>query len=190
MEVSLIPLILEAAVRAGTPILFVALGELLAERAGVMNLGLEGIMLIGALSGFMVSQLSGEPWIGLLAAALAGLVLSGIHAFLSISLHANQVGSGLALAIFGSGLSSLLGKPFVGLTAQGFTPVAVPWLSDIPLLGRIFFQHDPLGLCGVPPGTRSVGTAILDAPGSQDQGGRRAPPERGGDGHQRGGGAL
>src|SRR5215475_12614811 len=140
METSLIPLLLEAAVRAGTPILLAALGELLAERAGILNLGVEGMMLVGALTGFIVSQHSGEPWIGLLAAALAGLALGCIHAFLSISLHANQVGSGLALAIFGTGLSGFLGKPFVGFPAAGFAPVAVPWLADIPLLGKSFFS--------------------------------------------------
>lgn len=144
MELSLIPLLLEAALRAGTPILLAALGELLAERAGVLNLGVEGMMLVGALTGFIVSQQSGEPWIGLLGAGLAGVVLSCTHAFLSISLQASLVGSGLALTIFGTGLSGLLGKPFVGIPGEGFTPVAIPWLSDVPLLGRIFFQHDPL----------------------------------------------
>jgi general nucleoside transport system permease protein len=71
-------------------------------------------------------------------------MLSCVHAFLSISLHANQVGSGLALTIFGTGLSGLLGKSFVGVPAAGFNPVTVPWLADVPLLGRVFFQHDPL----------------------------------------------
>jgi ABC-type uncharacterized transport system permease subunit len=144
MEVSLVPFLLKAALRAGTPILFAALGELLAERAGILNLGVEGMMLVGALTGFIVSQQSGEPWVGLLAAALAGVLLSGIHAFLSISLHANQVGSGLAQTIFGTGLTGLLGNPFVGVPAKGFAPVSVPWLADVPLLGRIFFQQDPL----------------------------------------------
>jgi simple sugar transport system permease protein len=144
MELSLVPLLLGAAVRAGTPILLVALGELLAERAGILNLGVEGMMLVGALTGFIVSQQSGEPWIGALAAAMAGMMLSCMHAFLSISLHANQVGSGLALTIFSTGLSGLLGKPFVGVPAKGFAPIAVPWLADVPLLGRMFFQHDPL----------------------------------------------
>ena len=144
MELSLVPLLLEAAVRAGTPILLVALGELLAERSGILNLGVEGMMLVGALTAFIVSQQSGEPWIGVLAAAMAGVMLSCVHAFLSISLHANQVGSGLALTIFGTGLSGLLGKSFVGVPAKGFAPTAVPWLADVPLLGRMFFQHDPL----------------------------------------------
>jgi ABC-type uncharacterized transport system permease subunit len=144
MEASLLPLLVEAALRAGTPILLAALGELVAERTGILNLGVEGMMLVGALIGFMVSQQSGEPWVGLLAAAIAGMMLSGIHAFLSISLHANQIGSGLALAIFGMGLSGFLGKSFVGAPAEGFARIGVPWLADVPLLGKMFFQHDPL----------------------------------------------
>jgi simple sugar transport system permease protein len=144
VEATFIPLLLEAAVRAGTPILLAALGELLAERAGILNLGVEGMMLVGALAGFIATQQSGDPWVGAFAAVMAGMLLSGVHAFLSISLHANQVGSGLALVIFGTGLSGLLGKPFIGVPAQGFAPVAVPWLADVPLLGSVFFQHDVL----------------------------------------------
>jgi ABC-type uncharacterized transport system permease subunit len=144
MEVSLVPLLLAAAVRAGTPILLAALGELLAERAGILNLGVEGMMLVGALTGFVVSQQSGEPWFGLLAAGCAGVALSAIHALLTITLHANQVVSGLALTLFGTGLSGVLGRAFVGLPAQGFTPVPVLALANVPWLGKIFFQHDPL----------------------------------------------
>src|SRR5262245_7176428 len=142
MELTFVPLLLEAAVRAGTPILFAALGELLTERAGILNLGVEGMMLVGALTGFIVSQQSGEPWLGLLAAAMAGVILSSVHAFLSITLQANQVGSGLALTIFGTGLSGLMGKPYIGLPAEGFAPLALPWLADVPLLGSSLFQQD------------------------------------------------
>src|SRR5262245_3520881 len=102
------------------------------------------MMLVGALTAFIVSQQSGEPWLGLLAAAVAGFLLSSVHAFLSITLHANQVGSGLALTIFGTGLSGLLGRSFVGVPAEGFAPMAIPWLADVPLLGSVLFQHDPL----------------------------------------------
>ena len=144
MELALISLLLEAAVRAGTPILLAALGELLAERAGILNLGVEGMMLVGALTGFIVSQQSGEPWVGVLAAAVAGVLMSSVHAFLSISLHANQVGSGLALVIFGTGLSGLIGRPFIGVPTQGLAPIAVPWLVDVPILGNIFFHQDLL----------------------------------------------
>src|SRR6266550_6520409 len=92
--------IIASVLAAAVPLVLAALGELLAERAGILNLGVEGMMLVGALTGFIVSQQSGEPWIGVLAAAMAGVMLSCVHAFLSISLHANQVGSGLALTIF------------------------------------------------------------------------------------------
>jgi ABC-type uncharacterized transport system permease subunit len=144
MEFSLVPLILAAAIGAGTPILLATLGELLAERAGILNLGVEGMMLVGALSGFIVSQQSGDPWLGLLAAGFAGVVLSMLHACLTITLHANQVVSGLALTIFGTGLSALLGRAFVGVPAAGFAPIPIPVLADVPWLGKIFFSHDPL----------------------------------------------
>lgn len=144
MDLSLLWLTLAAAVRAGTPILFAALGELLAERAGVLNLGVEGMMLVGALTGFIITQQSGDAWLGLLAAALAGMALSLIHAFLTITLRANQVGSGLALTIFGMGLSGFLGKPFVGIPAEGFSVISFPILSELPGIGIVFFQHDPL----------------------------------------------
>jgi ABC-type uncharacterized transport system permease subunit len=120
----------------------------LAERASVLNLGVEGMMLVGALAGFMAAQHSGQPWAGVLAAAAAGMALSLVHAFLAVTLRANQVISGLALTIFGTGVSSLWGKGFVGLPAPGFIPLPVPLLSDIPVLGTILFQHDPLVYLG------------------------------------------
>jgi simple sugar transport system permease protein len=144
MDASLLLLLCAAAVRAGTPILFAALGELMAERSGILNLGIEGMMLGGALMGFMVAQQSENAWLGLLAAALAGTLLSLIHAFLTITLRANQVVSGLALTIFGTGLSGFVGKPFVGIPAQGFSVLPFPVLNKLPILGVIFFQHDPL----------------------------------------------
>ncbi|MBI3989961.1 MAG: ABC transporter permease [candidate division NC10 bacterium] len=140
----LILLTLAAAVRAGTPILFAALGELMAERSGVLNLGVEGMMLVGALVGFMTTQKTGEPWLGLLAAGLAGTMVSLIHAFLTITLRANQVVSGLALTIFGTGVSGFLGKPYIGVPAEGFPPTRVSVFGDLPLVGTIFFQHDPM----------------------------------------------
>ncbi len=144
MELALIPLTLAAAVRAGTSILFAALGELMAERSGVLNLGVEGMMLVGALAGFMITQQTGDPWLGLLAAALAGTLLSLVHAFLTITLRANQVVSGLALTIFGTGMSGFLGKPFIGVPASGFSAMGVPILGNLPLVGTILFQHDPM----------------------------------------------
>ncbi|HSV31759.1 MAG TPA: ABC transporter permease [Atribacteraceae bacterium] len=137
-------MILAAAVRSGTPIIFATLGEILTEKGGILNLGLEGIMLVGALTGFAVSFYTGQPWLGIGAAFLAGMALVSLHAFVSITLRGNQVVSGLALTIFGTGVSAFLGQRFIGLTITGLGRVAVPGLSTIPVVGRIFFEHDLL----------------------------------------------
>jgi simple sugar transport system permease protein len=110
-------ILLSVAVRtlvAGTPLLLGTLGEILAERSGVLNLGVEGMMAIGAVSGYLAALASGSPWLGLAVALAAGLAISAIHAFVSISLKANQVVSGLALTMLGLGMASLFGKPFIG----------------------------------------------------------------------------
>ncbi|MBC7323806.1 MAG: ABC transporter permease, partial [Moorella sp. (in: Bacteria)] len=136
---------LAAAITAGTPILYAALGEILAERAGVLNLGVEGMMLVGAVTGFMVAVSTGSPWLGFLVALLASGFKAAIFALLTITLRANQVVTGLALTIFGTGLSGFLGKPYVGVPLPlSFKPVAIPLLADIPLLGPVLFRHDPL----------------------------------------------
>ncbi|MFZ5597741.1 MAG: ABC transporter permease [Bacillota bacterium] len=144
-QTNVIILILATAVTAGTPILYAALGELLAERSGVMNLGVEGMMLIGAVCGFIAAISFKNPWAGVAAALLAGGAVSLIHAFLTVTLKTNQVVSGLALTIFGSGLSGYIGKNYIGI------PLATPIVSkplgilgDIPFLGPVFFNHDPL----------------------------------------------
>jgi len=136
--------ILAAAVRAGTPILFGTLGEIITERSGVLNLGVEGMMLMGALTGFMTAHYTGNPYLGIFLALGAGGLVSMIHAFLCITLRANQVVSGLSLTIFATGLSALLGKPIIGVTAQGLKPVVIPLLSQIPILGPILFRQDIL----------------------------------------------
>jgi simple sugar transport system permease protein len=111
----------------------------------VLNLGVEGMMLMGALSGFAVTVWTGNPWLGALAAIVVGGLFSLIHAFFTITLQANQVVSGLALTLFGSGLSSFLGQPLVGQPAPAsFGKIAVPLLSDIPVLGPILFRQDAL----------------------------------------------
>ncbi|MFZ5648951.1 MAG: ABC transporter permease [Bacillota bacterium] len=144
-QTSVLILILATAVTAGTPILFAALGELLAERSGVINLGVEGMMLIGAVSGFIVAVQTSNPWAGVLASMLAGGMVAAIHAFLTVSLRANQVVSGLALTIFGAGLSGYLGKGYIGVPVPvPFTSKPLAVLSDIPVIGPIFFSHDPL----------------------------------------------
>lgn len=143
MEFLLAVSICQAAVTAGTPILFAALGEILAERAGVLNLGVEGMMLVGAVSGFLVTVRTGSPWMGLLASLVAGGLMALIHAVLSVGLRSNQVVSGLALTLFGTGLSGYLGKPLIGVPAPStFRAVSLPLLGDIPFLGPVLFTHD------------------------------------------------
>jgi simple sugar transport system permease protein len=129
---------------AGTPLLLGTIGEVICERSGILNLGVEGMMAIGAVTAFIVTYVSGNPWLGLLAAIAAGMLVSSVHAFASITLQANQVVSGLALTMLGLGLSGLLGKPYIGrpLTVK-FESIAVPILSDIPYLGRVFFDQSP-----------------------------------------------
>ena len=139
--------VLATAVTAGTPIFYAALGELFCERAGVLNLGVEGMMLVGAVTGFLAGSAAQNHWAGLAAAMAAGGIMAFIHAFLSISLRANQVVSGLALTIFGTGLSAYLGKPLVGQPLPDpFRTLDIPVLSSIPVIGPVLFQHDILVL--------------------------------------------
>lgn len=144
-EQSIIVSILAAAVTAGTPILYAALGELITERAGILNLGVEGVMLVGAVTGFIAAVASGSCWLGLLAAMLAGGAVAFIHGVLTITLRANQTVSGLALTLFGTGLSGYLGKSYIGMPApQVFKVAPLGPLADIPFVGPILFQHDVL----------------------------------------------
>lgn len=137
--------VLAAAIPAGTAILYACLGEVFCERAGILNLGVEGMMLMGALSGFAATTWLGEAWFGAVGAMLVGGAMASIHAVLTISLRANQVVSGLALTLFGTGLSSYLGRTLVGRTpADAFGDFDIPLLADIPYLGRILFQQSAL----------------------------------------------
>jgi general nucleoside transport system permease protein len=137
--------ILAAAVAYGTAILFAALGEVVTERAGVLNLGVEGMMLMGALAGAAVTLGSGNHWLGAAAALAVGAAMAAIHAALAVGLGANQVVSGLALTLFGGGLSAFLGQGIVGLPLPSdFGRVAVPVLADLPAVGRILFQQNAL----------------------------------------------
>jgi ABC-type uncharacterized transport system permease subunit len=135
-------IILQAGVASGTVLLFATIGELLTERSGVLNLGVEGMMLIGAMSAFSIAVKTGNPWLGLLAAMLAGGLLSQIHAFITIQLQADQVVSGLALTFLGTGISLVLGE---GLSKAGTISLlpkfSIPLLDQIPILGRIFFTN-------------------------------------------------
>ncbi|HEX9123223.1 MAG TPA: ABC transporter permease [Actinomycetota bacterium] len=143
------------AVAAGTTFVFASVGEILAERAGILNLGMEGMMLVGAVAGFMATNASGSLVVGVLAALLAGAAMGLLHAVLTVTLRANQVVSGLSLTIFGFGLSALIGQNVVGNPAHAtFDTVRIPWLSGLPFVGKVFFQHDVLVYLG-------YGVAIL-----------------------------
>ncbi len=135
---------LDAAVRAGTPLLLASVGEIYAERSGILNLGVEGLMICGALTAFAVTYSTGNPWIGVFAAALVGGLLSLIHGLLSISLRANQVISGIALTMFGLGLSSFVGRKYIGIPINPIPKIKIGFLGDLPLIGKPFFQQDPL----------------------------------------------
>ncbi len=136
--------VLDRTIAAATPLLLGTLGEVVAERAGVLNLGVEGMMSIGAVCGFLAATAAGDPWAGLPAAVAAGAALSLLHGFASITLRVNQVVSGLALAMLGVGWSGLLGKPYIGRPLAAAMPaLRIPLLADLPGVGRLLFQKDP-----------------------------------------------
>jgi ABC-type uncharacterized transport system permease subunit len=129
---------------AGTPLLLGTIGEVICERSGILNLGVEGVMAIGAVTAFIVTFLSYNPWLGLLAAVIVGMLISITHAYASITLRSNQVVSGLALTMLGLGISGLVGKPYVGKPLEINMPLnPIPILSDIPFIGPIFFNQSP-----------------------------------------------
>lgn len=144
MDLDLLSNIFYAMVRTGTPLLLVALGELVCEKSGVLNLGQEGMMLFGAVIGFIVALSTGNLWLGVLLAMAAGMLLSMLFAAVALGFNANQVATGLALTIFGVGLSTFVGAAWVGKPLAGFEPIAIPLLSEIPLIGRMLFTQDVL----------------------------------------------
>lgn len=129
---------------AGIPLLLATTGEIICERSGILNLGVEGVMAIGAVTAFIVTMTTGSPWLGVAVAIAAGMTISIIHAFASITLQANQVVSGLALTMLGLGLSGMIGKPYVGkpllIKMEDWN---IPWFSDLPWLGEILFSQSP-----------------------------------------------
>ena len=129
---------------AGTPLVFAALGELVTEKSGVLNLGVEGMMLVGAVVAFMVASKSGSPWLGIAAGMAAGAGTSLIFGAIALSLMANQVATGLALSLFGVGLSAFIGLDYVSVVIEGITPLAISGLSDLPAVGQLLFGHNPL----------------------------------------------
>jgi ABC-type uncharacterized transport system permease subunit len=136
--------VLAGGVRGGTAILYAALGETLAERAGVINLGTEGSMLAGALTAYAVTAETGSPWVGVAAGALAGALLAAVHAFMVLTRGANQLATGLVVLFLGGGLTAMFGAAYVGKAIEPFRPWPIPLLSDIPVVGPVLFSHDPL----------------------------------------------
>lgn len=142
--------ILTTGIRLATPYLYAAIGETFSQRSGVLNLGVEGIMLMGAFGGFYVGITTGNLWLGLLAAALVGLLMGLMMAFVSVTLQATQGISGIGLHLFGLGLSTLLFKTILQGSVEsisGFQPIKIPLLGDIPYLGNVLFNHNILVYC-------------------------------------------
>ncbi|MGI9389204.1 MAG: ABC transporter permease [Boseongicola sp.] len=127
---------------SSTPILLAAIGEMVVERSGVLNLGVEGMMIVGAICGFAIAVESGSPFLGFISAAIGGAILSLLFGFLTQFLLSNQVATGLALTLFGLGLSSLMGQGYIGIKPPATGQIYLPVLSDLPYLGRILFSHD------------------------------------------------
>ena len=133
-------------IRLATPYLYAAIGETFGQRSGVLNLGVDGMMLLGAYAGFYVTRTTGNLWLGLLAAMIVGAVMGLAMAFISVNLQAEQGISGIGIYLFGLGMSDLLFQKTLGTieTVKGFRPLSIPYLSDIPILGKIFFSHNIL----------------------------------------------
>ena len=144
MTAESLALVLLTIIGAATPLLFAALGELVTEKSGVLNLGVEGMMLAGAVSAFAVAVTTGSSVLGVLAGALAGAGMAFAFGVLTLTLAANQVATGLALTIFGIGLSALIGAGFVGIPVTPLPKLAIPGVSDLPVVGPLLFGHDAL----------------------------------------------
>ena len=138
----IIEAILLTVITAATPLVLASLGELVSERAGVLNLGVEGMMVMGAVLAFAVTQSTGSPYIGVLAGIACGALFSLLFGFLTLTLVANQVATGLALTILGLGISGQIGEPYVGMSGVKLQPIIIPLLSDIPFLGPLLFKQD------------------------------------------------
>jgi len=136
--------ILLTIITASTPLLLAAIGELVVERSGVLNLGIEGMMVMGAVCGFAAAHVTGSAWLGVITATFAGIATSLLFGLLTQTLMTNQVATGLAITLLGLGLSGLIGSGFVGLPGVKLANVSIPWLSDLPYVGRLVFGQDPL----------------------------------------------
>ncbi len=142
MDLTLLIAIGAAAIRSGTPILIPCLGGIVTERSGVLTLGTEGMMLVGALAGFATAHATGSAAFGIAAACALGAFFAFLHAILCVSFRANQVVSGLALVLFATGVSGLFGRPYVGQPIHGLASLPIPGLADLPVIGPILFRHD------------------------------------------------
>ena len=147
---SIDPLLLLASLMvAATPIMLAAIGELVVERSGVLNLGVEGMMITGSIVGFIAAITTGSPWLGFIAAAFGGAATALLFGILTQFLMSNQVATGLALTLFGLGLAALMGQGYLGVKAPSFPDWHIPFLGDIPVIGPIVFQHDPMVYVGL-----------------------------------------
>jgi len=140
----MIEILLFATIKAGTPILFATLGAIIMERSGIINLGIEGLMLVGALSGFATAHYTGSLTLAVLASFFSAMAVGSIHGFITVYLRGNQIVSGLSLTMFGIGITALFGRSLVGKTINSFNQIDIPVLSDIPILGQSIFNHDLL----------------------------------------------
>jgi general nucleoside transport system permease protein len=150
MDLSLIQGILIGAILSGTSVLYATIGEVMVERTGIVNLGLEGVMLVGACTGFVTAVTTGNAALGVLVAAIAGGLFNLIMGFIVVNRRANQLASGLALMFLGMGLTALLGKPFVGSQITGIPDLPIPILSKIPFFGPVLFDYDILVYMVIP----------------------------------------
>ena len=172
----LLVLILAGAIRAGTPVLFVCLGEVIIERSGLVNLGMEGSMLVGAMVAFATTSMLGNPWMGVVAGGLAGMLMALIFGFFTILRNTNQLATGLAILILGNGITAFFGRSFVNKQIQGINPINIPGLSDLPILGPVLFSHDVLTYLAVVIAVglwlflyRTRGGLVLRAVGERDE---------------------
>jgi general nucleoside transport system permease protein len=149
MNAALLVGVIAGAIMSGTSLLYATLGEIVGERAGIVNLGLEGLMLIGAASGFAATALTGSPYLGIIAAALAGAAANLIFAYVVVTRHANQLAAGLSLMFFGIGVGALIGRPFVGVLITGL-PRLVPLGVDADSLLARLLSYDILVYLAVP----------------------------------------
>ncbi|WP_438396354.1 ABC transporter permease [Caballeronia sp. DA-9] len=146
MDINQASSLASSAVVAAIPLMYAGAGELVAEKSGVLNLGVEGMMLMGAVTGYAVTAITGNPWLGIAGAVVAGVLMSLVFAFLTITMLANQVATGLSLTIFGIGFSAYIGKPYTSAAVRASIDVLpIPGLASIPVVGPAFFMLTPLG---------------------------------------------